>query len=989
MKIDLYLNGELVEINKDIDFVLNKQFTDLTDLTSIIVDYTKTIKVPMTAHNNELFNYTYKLDRNVLVSNEIITYDPTRKIPMTMSFNGSIVMDGYAVLNSVNLKDKVYEINLYGQLGKIFYDLKEKPLKEYTQTDNGFWKNDVRMNNKTIVDSFTHNDRTSSSDSDWASQDWTNFWGFAPQLIGKTDSFDTSTYEVNGATDANRIKNFVDTINATRGISYADIYVGDGFDVNQYQEIRTYMTRPYAYVDSIIKLVQNEINNGNYDGYTMNLDPDWFNNDNPYYKNLCFFPGNESIVDSGESTNGFVTWDNNERSMYFPTTYLPTRTSSDSDMDGYTYSTSNNVVTVENSVSGQPMTAVLSLNCDGIIVRDRVTGVGSTTGFNQNGKWAFYNLPDNSYYIPIRYIGIYDGNGQLLNKLYLCDDTIHSVKEDSGFLYYSHTVLNIGGVWNTLRTMNSKNIVPNTCVWENHSSDNNYCELLQQYNFGNVVLPTNSFSFKLGCDIINFQAYGGRIVRENISYSDYHTLCPFKNDKYKDEVWTSGATFSLNFRPIQTMDVTSNNYRSGSYWSILDVLGNDFNPFTWMIDYAKKFRLFFDIDYTTKTITLKSGYFNNIEYKKVSVDYSKPVIIEPIVDKYKYIDFGYKANESKKGTKYYKKYGVQYGDMTVSTDINLNNETLSLLPDNNESVFIPTDLTCLNYANLNSQDPIRYGNPMFTNHIINTLNSEGEIQYFPFYAFRWPGVGLAAYYLSDDTPYQRNTGKYCYLDRASGWERELMTTQDGYNVYYLHLMLQIPIFDNYITKTVQLRNTHFTRGAATRSVGGGTRSVSQNEVLEPIIDNEELSTFVPEENELYQYDDPVTGETKSVSIAPSSVGAQEDESGSEEPDHTYLFWDTWAVPKEVYNCNLPSNIDNYSIYNKWKNYLNEIFNVQNKKVTCYIRMSYPEFINFKFNQLFVIDNNTFLVNKIIDFNPNSTAPTKVELIQIDDVTNLR
>ena len=52
-------------------------------------------------------------------------------------------------------------------------------------------------------------------------------------------------------------------------------------------------------------------------------------------------------------------------------------------------------------------------------------------------------------------------------------------------------------------------------------------------------------------------------------------------------------------------------------------------------------------------------------------------------------------------------------------------------------------------------------------------------------------------------------------------------------------------------------------------------------------------------------------------------------------------------------------------------------------------MTYPDFINFKFNQLFVIDNCVFLVNKIIDFNPNSTEPTKVELIQISDVNNLK
>lgn len=980
MKIDLYLNSQLIEIDKDIDFVLNKQFTDLTDLTSIIVDYSKTIKVPMTAHNNEVFNYAYKLERQVVLNDEIITYDPTRRIPMTMNFNGSTVMDGYAILNSINLKDKYYEINLYGQLGKIFYSMKEKPLKDYTKTNNGFWAG-INMNNKVISDS-VFNDR--STYNSWSSQDWTDFWGFAPQMMGKTDLFDRSTYEVNNpATEDERIKNFVDVINTARGITYSDMYVGDGFDINGYQEVRTYMCRPYVYADRLIQLVQQEINNGDYDGYTMILDSDWFNEDNPYYKDLCYFPGNESIVDSGESTNGLVTWSNLENNMYFPTSFLPSTTSVE--LEGYTYSTNGTLITISNSTQGEPVTATLALNCDGVVIRDRVTGVGDTTGFNQNGKWAFYNLPDSSYYIPIRYIGIYDENDQLINKLYLCDDTIHSVKEDSGFLYYSYSVYNIGGVWNILRRLNSKNIVPNTTTWVNGSSSNNYCEVTQQYNFGNIVLPKNSFRFKIGCDVIDFNYPGGRVVRSNINYSDYHTLCPFKNDSYKNGIWnSSGSTFSLYYRPIQTMNVTSNNYRSGSIWTILDVLGNDFNPFTWMIDYAKRFRLFFDIDYNDKTITLKSGYFNTVSYKKVDVDYGKDVKIEPIVDKYKRIDYGYEGGDSKKAVKYYKNYGVQYGDMTIETQINLNNETLHLTPNDDDGVFIPVDLSCLNYENLRSNNPIRYSNPLFTNHIINTLNKDGEMEYYPFFAFRWSNT-VGPYWLTDDTPNQRNTGKYCYLDRNSGWDTEQMTTEDGIPVYYLHLMLYMPQFDNYIGKVVHLRNTPF-RGTRSVAVTEGTRSIPEGG--NPVIDYEVIDEFEPEEQVSYDYEDPVTGETKSVSINPSNV---QEVGGSESSndEQAYLFWVTFGVPKEVYNGYTPSNIDNYSIYNRWQNYLNEIFNVQNKKVTCYVRMTYPEFINFKFNQLFVIDNNTFLVNKIIDFNPNSSSPTKVELIQIDDVTNLK
>lgn len=957
MKIELFLDGNPVEIDKDIDFVLNKQFTELTDLTSIIVDYTKTVKVPMTPRNNELFNYVYKLEHQVLMNEDIISYDPSQKINMTMTFNGSIVMDGYAVLNSVNLNEKVYEINLYGQLGSIFSSLKEKVLDEYLNGTNGWWKT-VKMNAQTVATSF----KNQTHSLNWNSFNWYDFFGFAPQMIGKNDNFNTSGYEEYGTGE---VKNFVDVINTTRNITYADIYVKDGLDFNQYTEIRSYMTRPYVYVDKIIQLVQNEINNGDYNGYTMTLDPDWFNHTNPYYNDLCFFPGNESIVDSGEGVNGLVTWDNTERFMNFPMTYRPS--TSTVELEGYTYNEGiNGLITISGSAGEESVT--LSLNADGVVVRDRINGVGNTSGFNSNGKWAYYNL-DNISQIPVRYIGVYDANGVLINKLYLVDDKVHSVSKDKGFLHYEWAHAELTGVWNKLKKLNSKNIVPNSCKWINGSSDNNYCEVTQIYNFGNDVLNTNSFKFKVGCDLINLQS--GTMVRENISTSDYKPLCPFKNDKYKTGVWNNDATWTSYFKPIQSMNVSSNTYRSGSYWTIKDILGKDFNPFKWLIDYVKKFRLVFDIDYMTKTINLKSGYFNDITYKEVTVDYSKDVVIEPVINKYYKVNYGYKSNNSKKGTKYYKNNGVEYGDLDINTLININNESLSLTPDNDESVFIPEDMKCLSWINLNSTSPIKYYNPIMTNKVINTLNKDGEIEYYPFFAFRLSNLynyiqqDVPFYYISDDTPNQKNNGEYTYLDHSIDWINE---------GYLLHLN-GIPQFDNYISKTVNLSPTI------------APKVMSNDQTLDPITKGEiEDDSITTDEIITAEYTDPVTGKPKNISLTRASGT----ESGSTTDEtHSFLYWTTFGVPKEVYNGYLPSNIDNYSIYNRWKNYLNEIFNVHNKKVTCYIRMTYPEFISFKFNQLFVIDNCVFLVNKIIDFNPNSTEPTKVELIQISDVNNLK
>lgn len=939
MKIDLFLQGKRVELNKDIDFVLNKQFTELTDLTTIIVDYSKTIKVPMTPHNNELFNYVYRLDRQVISSQQVITYDPSQKIDMYMSFNGSKVMDGYALLNNVDLKNKVYEINLYGQLGKIFSDLKDKTLTSTPgyRTPNNGWSKTIRMNTYNINKSFASILHSTA----WWSQDWADFYGFAPQMIGDTDSIQTDCYEVyNPGTEADHIVKMEDAINTTRGITYADTYVKGGMDVNQYGEIRTYMCRPYVYVDKIIQMVQNEINQGDYDGYRMILDEDWFNNNNPYWKNMVFFPGNESLVDSGDSSSGYVSWDNSYRTMTYPSYFMPNTT--DVALDEYTYSVSNNVATISYSGTSDAM-ATLTLKCT-VKLKDRITGVSSAYPAIDDICWGYKNLVDNPMAIPIRYLGVYDGDKNLIYKLYMCPDTIWSV------VWYDPSTVgryHFDGVWNKLKVMNVKNVVPVSTVWDNTGERGNYLQVEQVYNFGDLILNSNSFTFKMGCDIID--VYRGQMITENVSNADTTHMSPFART-YTVTYDNDNSTWTQSISPIPSLEVAAGTYRSGYIWSINDILGNDFNPFTWLIDYVKQFRLYFDIDYNTKTITLKKGYFNNVTYKEVTVDYDKGMVVEPIIDKYHTVEFGYKRNESRKSALYFKNNGVNYGDIKIDTGLDINNETLSLIPNKDFSVFIPTTLNGLTFNNLNTAgSTIVPGNRLGTNKVINTLDKDGKIQYFPFYAFRVDNLSTGSVMLdiTDDTPYQKNTGKYCYLKQNTaandGWYTEVQYSENGHDVYYAKRITYLPQFDNYISKD---------EGSIWRCMVCG-----------------------------YQ-----TKSSQSPTVCPN-CGAVLSFIGL--PDYK-LYWDTFNVPKEVYNGYLPFNTGSKALYDqRWQNYLNEIFNIHNNKVTCYVRLSYPEFINFKFNQLFVIDNVTFLVNKIIDFNPNSQGPTKVELIEISDPGNLQ
>ena len=94
---------------------------------------------------------------------------------------------------------------------------------------------------------------------------------------------------------------------------------------------------------------------------------------------------------------------------------------------------------------------------------------------------------------------------------------------------------------------------------------------------------------------------------------------------------------------------------------------------------------------------------------------------------------------------------------------------------------------------------------------------------------------------------------------------------------------------------------------------------------------------------------------------------------------------TFAIPKESYVRNV-SYSNKKGIYNNlWETYLNERYNIQNKKITCYVYIKPTEFSTFDWNKLVKVGNQLCIVNKIYDYDVTSSKPTKVDLITIQNI----
>ena len=124
MTNELYINGKKVEFdNNGVSILFQRQRTDYTNPTIVKNSFTKTIKLPGTKVNNDIFNEIWKLDR-IQWNN---AFNASQRESFVLMNNGSLVEKGYVKLNNIvwnsSTNSYTYEVTLYGEMGNLLYGL--------------------------------------------------------------------------------------------------------------------------------------------------------------------------------------------------------------------------------------------------------------------------------------------------------------------------------------------------------------------------------------------------------------------------------------------------------------------------------------------------------------------------------------------------------------------------------------------------------------------------------------------------------------------------------------------------------------------------------------------------------------------------------------------------------------------------------------------------------------------------------------------------
>lgn len=144
--IEIYISNKKLDLIDDIDVNFTYSSIDTQNPSAVKNSFSKTVSVPSTPNNDEIFGHIWRFDSYITSSNPNnytgVYFDPHKRTPFYIMKNGAVVENGYCVLESISMKEneKTYNLNLFGGLGEFFFNLMyDEDGKEKNLTDL-YWK---------------------------------------------------------------------------------------------------------------------------------------------------------------------------------------------------------------------------------------------------------------------------------------------------------------------------------------------------------------------------------------------------------------------------------------------------------------------------------------------------------------------------------------------------------------------------------------------------------------------------------------------------------------------------------------------------------------------------------------------------------------------------------------------------------------------------------------------------------------------------------
>lgn len=948
--INLYLAGESVEFNQPPELVYNYTENDMTNPTVVKNSYSKTLTIEGTPHNNAIFGHFWDLER--VQTYGVGSYSGTefnalKKAEFTLYLNGEIYESGYFKLDEVRKTRNYieYDITLYGGLGQFFYNL------TYAAGDESAADGPQKME---ISDLFSEADGLDFEiTKETVKEAWDNL------ASGIVDECDNCGFTGNfGNVCPNCHSRSISHYKKWQTINFAPAYNGipDDFDADKVlidqssvgiqlessdngyllgtmpeqltewetMDLRSYLQRPVLNVKSVIERICDPNNNG---GYNVELDPHFFHDSNPYWKDgwvtlpmlrqLEVKPSSSTVISGGS-----LTMVSNQRDFYR--------------LDGISATNLNNV-NMAIQIVFNPSTAVSGR-------------IYTTHYYEAHGGITLQNFVRNYTYnssIDVQMVGMKDG------KVVGTSDVYHLVS------MFIPSAMNDPSFSNLGQGFSSKDdFIPNVpvekvnTIWgyfDNVDGQYVWCDLngnpaTINFNLGG----TSSFDY-VYLKIKNPISYKWNIigVGNNQKGSNSNNLTPYfyTSQQISSNSWQNKSTVTARdqvygsigivVNSIKSININYTNKTSGSLIPYTKLLKLGITPCDFLLSYTKMFGLYFYKEPDSNTIHImdRDTFYqrdNIVDLEKL-IDRGKTMRITPQLPSSKWYLYEQEPVGSQSMKDYFETYGQNYGSQRINTQYNFNADTTDLLDG---QIFKSASMV-LEKDKYFQQRFINYPTFIHNNMEYDTFTASGEKK--------------GTYTLNVDI--KRNC-----------------INPDGLGDY-----------DNFAKVQLHEEENKAVEGGMVLLFYNGNKMVTDTTgkpVEYALSDDSNTMMELNDENPCWF----VTGDsTKVIFTSQLPMFTRDITSPNGIISHTWNF----GNPMEIYVPNTYTSNESTVYYRCWKNFITDIYSVNTRKLSCFCLLRERPNPNW-LRRFYWFDNSIWRLNKINDWNISSYDTTEMEFIKVQD-----
>lgn len=720
-QIKLYIGDYQADIDKEVSISLVFNLEDLNNPTNITTGYSRTISLKGTKQNNLIFGDYWKLDKFIAQHSGNPSlgadYDPSKRVSSKIFQDGDLIANGYIKLDSISrLRNEItYNITFYDEIANFFYNLKYKDdgstrtladLQYFIKLDNTVLPKETEFNfkiNKDIVSRCLLNDYSDDNDQ------LTDFLTFVPLYQGVYEDFDNQTVLINTNGDDLFPKTFTDS-----GVEYS---ASNGYLLgklnNEYTEwetrdLRSYKQHPALKLNKLIQTICRKENSG----YDVELDPEFFNNRNPYWRDgfvlLPLLGTNSESNDDNKITKSLTDGSFNLSTSSKNIEILNPL----SDTSSYPY-TANTIINLDINIALNANSSADKLYlCTGFrdaTLRREVSSLCyQIVAYNEDNQIVGYS---DLYNFSSR--GTLGGN----------DPTFHNPRYTP--VVSDCAVRNIPGLFYK-------------------TGDKYYFKDDDLNNTFKLECKTNKTANK-----ITIKLYSWWTSENNyVDVGEVFTSPEISSFEDRSQYVVSGCTSDL----IYTGEVSVNWYSnivSGSLITKDLLLKNEKSVCDYLLSFTKLFGLYFLYDNERVKILARESFFTgNVVNLEDRIDYSKDLTITPILFDKKF----YRMKLEYPDTEHYKKYKAQYDQVyaqqRIDTGYNFNSEINDLCDNliyNGTIPVLGSDKYFRNFYYKNKWIPSYYIDNMDVSYYKDGESAENSIigQYDKYTEFgRTPGSDI-------------------------------------------------------------------------------------------------------------------------------------------------------------------------------------------------------------------------------------------------------